>query len=110
MHPEAPAITASLALFEVAPCVRSEVGRRDATGLPRGESRWLLPGRAARPMPRACPVEGHGGCYRAGGSAADATGLPRGGSRWLLPSRGQRGRCHGLAPWRVTLVTTEPGA
>ena len=35
----------------------------DATGLPRGDSRWpLQPSRAPREMPRACPVEIHVGC------------------------------------------------
>jgi hypothetical protein len=58
----------------------------DATGLSRGGSRWwLLPPKLFSSMPRACPVEAHAGGYR---------------RQSFFP------RCHGLVPWRLTLVAT----
>src|SRR4030095_6409196 len=58
-------------------------------------------------MPRACPVELHVRCYKTPrqDSLQDATGLPRGGSRSLLILRlAPNSRCHGLAPWSLTLA------
>src|SRR5690349_7030331 len=59
-------------------------------------------------MPRAWPVEIHARCYTDYPSAAcDATGLARGDSRSLLHRLSIRSlRCHGLGPWRFTLVAT----
>src|SRR5690349_2684343 len=59
-------------------------------------------------MPRAWPVEIHARCYTDYPTAAcDATGLARGDSRSLLHRLSNRSlRCHGLGPWRFTLVAT----
>jgi hypothetical protein len=58
----------------------------DATGLSRGGSRsWLPPPQLFSSMPRACPVEAHARGYR---------------RHSFFP------RCHGLVPWRLTLVAT----
>src|SRR6266540_3594777 len=64
-------------------------------------------------MPRAWPVEVHDGCYakRPEDVSLDATGLARGGSRWLLRKKARRRLlgCHGLGPWRFTMVATQKG-
>src|SRR5207237_2235824 len=118
----------------------------DATGSPRGGSRWYLQPASTQSMPRARPVVVHVGIYSqhprsrchgvapwwftlvstASIHAVDATGSPRGGSRWHLQpastqsmprarpvvvhvgiySQHPRSRCHGLAPWWFTLVST----
>jgi len=60
-------------------------------------------------MPRPCAVEAHARGYKkCQRGFADATALRRGGSRsWLQEmSEGFCG-CHGLAPWRLTLVATK---
>src|ERR1044072_7496434 len=58
-------------------------------------------------MPRACPVEDHGGSLHRSSQAAslDATGLSRGGSRWVATSivSSSKSGCHGLGQWRLTL-------
>src|SRR5436190_5549333 len=60
-------------------------------------------------IPRACPVEVHGGGYQTASSRnTDATGLFRGASRWRLPNSSQPDyRCHGLVPWSLTLAATK---
>src|SRR5215467_7214927 len=101
----------------------------DATGLPRGVSRFPLHTKRKNSsrchglapwsftvsathqteklfqMPRACPVEFHGFRYTPNGKTLpDATGLPRGASRFPLHTkRKNSSRCHGLAPWSFTL-------
>jgi hypothetical protein len=106
----------------------------DATGSPRGASRWQLPQPpppavgchglapwcltlAATPtalvrrwMPRARPVVPHAGSYtNRSRPPLDATGSPRGASRWQLhqPLSSAVG-CHGLVPWCLTLAATKP--
>src|SRR6185503_12682306 len=64
----------------------------DATGLSRGVSRWPLPTSMPRSsaVPRACPVQSHGGRYQRAGQ--------------------DRKRCHGLAPWSLTVAATNEQA
>jgi hypothetical protein len=60
-------------------------------------------------MPRPCAVESHACRYKRGTPAfGDATALRRGVSRSLLQERlAGFGRCHGLAPWSLTLAATK---
>jgi len=60
-------------------------------------------------MPRACPVESHARGYKEScAPLPDATGLPRGVSRlWLERKLRTAPRCHGLAPWSLTLAAIE---
>src|SRR6266850_1020597 len=57
-------------------------------------------------MPRPCAVEAHARSYkRTFRRFADATALRRGGSRSQLQKNVQEiCGCHGLAPWRLTLI------
>ena len=65
-------------------------------------------------MPRPCAVESHARRYKNARARAlslpDATALRRGVSRSLLQkrarSRSLSSRCHGLAPWSLTLAAT----
>jgi len=102
----------------------------DATGLPRGESRsrlqrkvssvcgchgpvpWRLTlaatkkGQQRLRMPRPCAVETHArGNKERSAAFADATALCRGESRSRLQRKvSSVCGCHGLAPWRLTLI------
>src|SRR6267142_1612061 len=62
-------------------------------------------------MPRPCAVESHARCYKESffETLQDATALRRGVSRSLLQREFFRNssRCHGLAPWSLTLAATE---
>src|SRR6266404_1304756 len=57
-------------------------------------------------MPRPCAVEAHARGYkRTVRRFADATALRRGGSRSHLQKNVEEiCGCHGLAPWRLTLI------
>src|SRR5438445_13472676 len=59
-------------------------------------------------MPRPCAVETHAHGYKiTSGEFADATALRRGDSRsWLQNNVRRVCRCHGLAPWSLTLTAT----
>src|SRR6266404_8806072 len=60
-------------------------------------------------MPRPCAVESHARCYKKHtDSPPDATALRRGVSRSLLQKAHRlSSRCHGLAPWSLTLAATK---
>src|SRR5581483_4102554 len=65
---------------------RTAISLLDATALRRGASRWLLPGRLFLfSMPRPCAVVPHASFYQDGYFSF---------------------RCHGLAPWCLTLAST----
>jgi hypothetical protein len=63
-------------------------------------------------MPRPCAVETHARGYTEGRTTlSDATALRRGDSRLRLHRKPHNSlRCHGLAPWRLTLAATEKAA
>src|SRR5882724_10916348 len=63
-------------------------------------------------MPRPCAVESHARTYKESRSTLqDATALRRGVSRSQLQRKPHNSlRCHGLAPWSLTLAATKKAA